>query len=227
MAKTEASRSERQAGASARDDLLDAAERLMSERGYAATPVSVISREAGVAVTSLYWHFGSKEGLLATVMERGARRWFEALPRWADLPGTTGERAEAILRGGADAVAQHPIFLRLFYLLALEATDDEVAAELVRRVRDRAHQQFRTAIAHLLAAEHPADLADAAAVELARFAVAYSDGCFFAGQLEPDQTDLRRMYADLGVALTALAPAALARAHGRPTAGSTHDGDQA
>src|SRR5579883_542019 len=100
-----------------REFLLDVAERLMSERGYAGTPVSAICKEAGVAATSLYWHFNSKEGLLATVMQRGAERWFATLPRPETLVGNPDERADALLRAGADAVATNPLFLRLFYLL--------------------------------------------------------------------------------------------------------------
>jgi AcrR family transcriptional regulator len=190
--------------ARAKDRLLDAAERLMSDRGYAGTPVSAICAEAEVAATSLYWHFGSKEGLLATVMERGAQRWFAALPEW-------GDSIESVVRDGADAVAEHPVFLRLFYLLALEGGNDEVAAELVQRVRRHALEYFRTGIAGMLAAEHAAEVAAPAAEELARFAVAYSDGCFFAGQLEPETADLRRMYADLVVAVRAMAPTVIAR----------------
>lgn len=129
------------------------------------------------------------------------------------LAGTREQRARSLLDGGADAVARHPLFLRLFYMLALEATEDEAAAELIRRARDRAFEYFRTAIALLLIAEQPDEQpAEVAAGELARFAVAYSDGCFFAGQLEPDRADLRRMYGELWVALRALAPGAIARA---------------
>ncbi|GAB3668098.1 TetR/AcrR family transcriptional regulator [Actinocorallia lasiicapitis] len=200
----------------ARELLLDVAERLMSEKGYAATPVSAICKAAGVAPTSLYWHFGSKEGLLATVMERGADRWFAALPRWSELPGDPAARAEAVLAAGADAVASHPVFLRLFYTLAIEGSADPVAAELVQRVRAQARSFFRDVIAALLFANEPPELAAAAADDLAGFAVAFSDGCFFASQLEPGQADLHRMYADLATALTALAPAARARAARTP-----------
>ncbi|HTK65867.1 MAG TPA: helix-turn-helix domain-containing protein [Pseudonocardia sp.] len=221
MASSKAGRKAGSGGASASEDLLDAAERLMGERGYAATPVSVISREAGVAVTSLYWHFGSKEGLLARVMERGANRWFDALPSWEDVEGTTDQRLAAMLRCTADAMAQHPLFLRLFFMLALEAGEDEAATEVVRRVRRRAFEGYGEAIARMLHDQAP-DVAETAGRELATFAVAYSDGCFFAGQLEAGVTDLRRMYADLGVALEALAPAAIARARaGRPDAHPT------
>lgn len=195
--------------AQTREVLLDVAERLMSDKGYAATPVSAVCKEAGVAVTSLYWHFGSKEGLLATVMERGAERWFAALPRGDDLNGDIDE----LVRRGADAVAEHPVFLRLFYMLALEAGDDEVAAELVQRVRGHAFDYFRQLITDLLATGHEPDVARAVADELTPFAVAYSDGCFFAAQLEPGTTDLRRMYADLVPALRTLATARSIRDH--------------
>ena len=210
MTRGSAPRKSRTRAGTASADLLDAAERLMGERGYAATPVSMISQEAGVAITSLYWHFGSKEGLLARLMERGANRWFDALPRWEDLGGAPDERVAAMLRGVADAMAQHPIFLRLFYMLALEAAEDEAASEIVGRVRRRAFELFHAAISQMLAADDH-DVVDEAAWDLARFAVAYSDGCFFAGQLESTDTDLHAMYADLGLALAALAPGVIER----------------
>ncbi|MGK8559105.1 TetR/AcrR family transcriptional regulator [Nocardia gipuzkoensis] len=199
--------------APSREQFLDVAELLMSERGYAGTSVSAICKEVGVAATSLYWHFGSKEGLLAAVMERGAARWFASLPRWDDLPGDADERAAQLRRRGATAVTGHPLFLRLFYLLALEGAADEGAAELVQRVRERARSYFAEAINGMLADSAEPEIARRASEELARFAVAFSDGCFFATQLEPGDADLQTMYGDLLTALWALAPAALARAH--------------
>ncbi|KAA9165604.1 TetR/AcrR family transcriptional regulator [Amycolatopsis acidicola] len=179
-----------------KDRILDVAEQLMSEKGYAGTSVAAVCKAAEVSVTSLYWHFGSKEGLLASVMERGADRWFAALPR--------GD-ADTMLAEGSKAVAGDPLFLRLCYLLSLEAQDDERASALVQRVRGQAHEYFREVITTVLAAEHPPEFAKAAAGRLTPFAVAYSDGCFFASQVEPAKTDLEQMYSDLFVALRALA----------------------
>lgn len=195
-----------------RDLLLDAAERLMAEKGYAATPVSAICKAAGVPVTSLYWHFGSKDGLLASVMERGADRWFAALPRWEDFDGPPEQHTEALQTQGAEAVAANPDFLRLFYTLAIEGRHDEAAVETVQRVRGHALAYFRSAIEHVLTPLCDARTAHVAAEDLARFAVAFSDGCFFALQLEPETTDLRQMYADLLTAIRALAPVAIKRA---------------
>ena len=47
-------------------------------------------------------------------------------------------------RGGADAVAAaHPLFPRLFCLLALEGQDDETTTRLVARVHQRAGSKQR------------------------------------------------------------------------------------
>lgn len=183
----------------------------MAAKGYAATPVSAICKAAGVPVTSLYWHFGSKDGLLATLMERGAQRWFAALPSWEDFDGSE-RQAEALQTRGADAVAANPDFLRVFYSLAIEGHDDELTTQIVRRVRSHALSYFRSAIEHVLGPLCDNDTASAAADDLAQFAVAFSDGCFFALHLEPDTTDLRQMYSDLFTAIRALAPTAINRA---------------
>ena len=53
-----------------RERILDVAERLFGERGFPATPLRDITTEAGVNVASVNYHFGSKEALLAEVLER-------------------------------------------------------------------------------------------------------------------------------------------------------------
>jgi AcrR family transcriptional regulator len=50
--------------------LLDAAERVFAERALESVTVEEIAAEAGVAVGSIYNHFGSKAGLHAAVVER-------------------------------------------------------------------------------------------------------------------------------------------------------------
>ena len=101
-----------QQGAQSRELILDATERLMATRGYAATSISDIRKACGLPPSSIYWHFGSKEGVLAAVMERGADRFFAAIP--------TGDTVEKQLAQTARLQADHPDFLRLFYMLSLE-----------------------------------------------------------------------------------------------------------
>lgn len=48
--------------------LLATARRLFAEQGYAATSMAAIARQAGVAVETLYLHFGSKPAMLQAVV---------------------------------------------------------------------------------------------------------------------------------------------------------------
>ncbi|MEU0807932.1 TetR/AcrR family transcriptional regulator [Streptomyces sp. NPDC005970] len=53
-----------------RDRLLDAAERLFGEHGFAATSLRTVTVAAEANVAAVNYHFGSKEGLLRAVVER-------------------------------------------------------------------------------------------------------------------------------------------------------------
>jgi AcrR family transcriptional regulator len=187
-----------QQGEQSRALILDATERLMATRGYAATSISDILKACGLPPSSIYWHFGSKEGVLAAVMERGADRFFAAIP--------TSEDADGQLAVLSRLQSQHPLFLRLFYMLSLERSDDPAVAGVVRRVRDTAIRRFRAAITRLLPADAPPAKAERVVSELTALAVALSDGVFFAEHLEPDGTDVGRMYRRLSAAVTALIP---------------------
>src|SRR3954454_4125580 len=114
-------------GERSRELILDTAERLMASAGFAGTSIAAITAQSGLPASSIYWHFGSKDGLLAAVMKRGADRWFAAIPDWSAFEGDAAERSEAILAMAAEALAQHPDFLRLFYLLALELEEGHQA----------------------------------------------------------------------------------------------------
>lgn len=51
-------------------DILDAAERLFAANGYGATSIRSITREAGVNVAAVHYHFGTKESVLRGVLDR-------------------------------------------------------------------------------------------------------------------------------------------------------------
>ena len=58
------------AGESTRDRLLDAAERLFADQGFADTSVRDLTREATCNLASVNYHFGGKENLYIEVFER-------------------------------------------------------------------------------------------------------------------------------------------------------------
>jgi len=186
-------------GEDSREVILDATERLMSTQGYAATSISHIRRETGLPASSIYWHFGSKEGVLAAVMERGAERYFAQIPR--DSPDIETQRAAV-----AKLMVANPDFFRLMYMLSLERSDHPAVAAAIRRVRDTAIAGFAGVIRQMLPADIAPEKADRVVTELAAVATAMSDGIFFADHLEPDSTDVDRMYVRLIQAVEALIP---------------------
>jgi len=101
--------------------LLDAASALFAEHGYRDTSVQAIAERAGISRGSIFWHFGSKEGLLWAVVEEAFGRW-ETDVLVPDIGDAIG--IEAVRRG----VRAHRRFLtddgsalRLFYVLMFEA----------------------------------------------------------------------------------------------------------
>ena len=102
--------SERQVlGAESRAAILDAAEALMARRGFIGTSISALQAECGLPASSIYWHFNSKEGVLAAVMERGANNFFAKVDSIRIPPATLGrERLRAQLAGASVAIEQHP-----------------------------------------------------------------------------------------------------------------------
>jgi AcrR family transcriptional regulator len=172
--------------APARERMLNVAAELMSRQGYAGTSVADIVAGAGVQAPALYWHFKSKQGILAAVMDRGAAEWEAGLPSWDETPGATpAERLiEALGTAGAH-IRENPQFLRLLILLSFELGDDNGdVREVIRRVRTRA----RGWIAGLFAAGWPA-LRPEQVERLTIAAMAFADG-FSVAEVNSDAGDL-------------------------------------
>ena len=69
-----------------REAILDAAERLFAERGFAGTSVRHIVRESDISPPSLYHFFGSKENLLVELVADRYDRYCAALEDAAATP---------------------------------------------------------------------------------------------------------------------------------------------
>ena len=67
-----------------KDKILDTAERLIGEQGYAATSLRHIIAQAGVNLAAVHYHFGSKEDLLDAVVARKATPVNDARIAWLE-----------------------------------------------------------------------------------------------------------------------------------------------
>jgi len=188
-------------GARSRDAVLDAAQSLMAEQGYEAATVAALVERAGIPASSIYHYFGSKEGVLLAVMERGAERFFTELPDLDRRAGSQLEHMRMLVEVVCSTLERHPDFLRILVVMAAQpvnAADGEVHA-VVSRVRELALVRLReqTRIVFGLAAD------SAEADHLAHFALAAFDGAFIAQQSEP-QVTLAALLEHLPAALLAV-----------------------
>jgi AcrR family transcriptional regulator len=67
-----------------KEKILETAERLIGEQGYAATSLRHIIAQAGVNLAAVHYHFGSKEDLLDAVVARKAAPVNDARIAWLE-----------------------------------------------------------------------------------------------------------------------------------------------
>jgi AcrR family transcriptional regulator len=117
--------------AETREHILDVAEQLFYGDGIRATGVDKITGEAGVAPTTLYRLFASKDDLVAAYVDRyaaGYRDWIETL---TSAPGLTPrDRILALFDGLADVTAVAEFRGCPFLMALAEYPDPESPAHL-------------------------------------------------------------------------------------------------
>jgi len=177
----------RELGEKSRGEILDAALLVMSANGYEGATVAKIAAASGLPASSIYWHFGSKAGILAAVMERGASEFFAEYDRdFAQNSDVINPRAtlEAAIVASQRAVENHPEFLRLMILLGLSGQHDEKVVAVVRETSQRGRDSLHALIVSAFRGYGAASshrIADA----LVDMAQANFDGAFLASQIRP------------------------------------------
>ena len=172
----------------------------MAEDGFDAATVARVVAESGIPESSVYHYYGSKDGILLAVMERGAERFFADLPDADRRIGRASEHLGRVVSSAVERLGHHPNFLRLLIVFAIQPprTGNGEIASVIGRVRELALQRLRKQIAIAFDDDPHGATTD----ELARFALAAFDGAFLASQADPGIT--------LGEVLEPLAPALVA-----------------
>ncbi|HEY4441085.1 MAG TPA: TetR family transcriptional regulator [Candidatus Elarobacter sp.] len=133
----------------ARPRLLDALERLLEDRDFAAVTADAIAAEAGLAHGTFYRHFRDKRAALEAALERvREERGLPAVTLFDDAP-TAGE-ARALLRTLVERIlttpAEHPALVRANFALAAR---EEAAGRKLRERQARGREKFARHLATL------------------------------------------------------------------------------
>ncbi len=139
--------------------ILAAARTLVSTRGYDGMLISELSARSGLPASSIYYHFGSKLGVLGSLLERTFEELHASFPSPSSFDGHEPiERFELWFTAACAALDQRPDYLRL--LLAVSAgslADMEPVLEIARRIRSYAHASWVDALTPVFAPQSDAD----------------------------------------------------------------------
>lgn len=90
-----------------RDEVVAAAARLFSERGYHGTSIQHLADALGLQKGSIYAHIGSKEDLLLDVVNEGANRFLERGERALALEALAVVRLRRLLVSHVETAIEH------------------------------------------------------------------------------------------------------------------------
>ena len=90
-----------------RAEVVRAAARLFSERGYHGTSMQHLGEALGLLRGSLYAHIGSKEELLFEVVDEGARQFLQRGRAALEMDASASQKLEALLVGHIETASEH------------------------------------------------------------------------------------------------------------------------
>jgi len=140
-----------------KEKILDTAQRLIGEQGYGATSVRHITAEAGVNLAAIHYHFGTKEDLLGSIIQRKVVPVNEErLARLARVeaeasPGAPSVKQilDAWLLPMAEAADRDPGFVRLMGRLMAEGMLQAIVEKHFGKIAERITGALRSALPHL------------------------------------------------------------------------------
>jgi len=188
-----------------KQQILTAAIELFARKGFYGTSMDDIVRETGLSKGGVYWHFKSKDDIIAAVLEQLYDLEWETFRNLATQPGTVQERLQAIFGKIAadmddiEAMSQFQPIAMEFYAVAARRED-------LRQVIKGYFQQYRTLLTTLI--QQGLDVGELvfpshpnAAEQIAITFVAQLEGIALLWAVDPEAVDMR---SQLEIAFTML-----------------------
>lgn len=127
-----------QNGNAVRDRLLDAALRLFSRKGFESASVREIVKAAEVTRPTLYYYFGSKEGLYLELVERLCATVEDSILHSMVPQGTRQDRLRSFVLNILDSIIEDTDNKRFFFVISLDPR---------RNILSSFHERMRNFIA--------------------------------------------------------------------------------
>jgi len=114
-------------GDATKESILEAARESLRERGFSGTSTREIAERAGVQLSLVHYHFGSKRGVLVAVLERENEKLLERNNALYASPGLLSEKWRTACRFLEDDLGSGYVRI-LWELWAAGLADEELAA---------------------------------------------------------------------------------------------------
>jgi AcrR family transcriptional regulator len=188
-----------------RDALLEGAKRCLRERGYARTTARDLVAASGTNLSSIGYHFGSKEALLAEAFDEVFVEWTGQLTAAAlDDPAANAlERVVVSWKAMLDTLPEHESLMLAF----VESIGPTVRSAALRRQLAEHYERVRLEVADTvkLSLGEAAIAAGADPEAIASFLIAVADGFMIQFLVDPARCPTGdRLASALGAALTAM-----------------------
>ena len=143
-------------GLRTRKAIMDAATDLVCQHGYSGTSIDMVCSRAKVVKTALYWHFGSKAGLMAALIDSAQELWVDAIAMHVDEAESPLERLERLLSSLKNIIVERSHLLRLVEVVISEEKNlDADVFEAVKRLSQRTGEAIERGFALSLGQELP------------------------------------------------------------------------
>ena len=116
---------------SSRNAILQAALRLFAERGYHATTIEAIAREAGIAKGLVYNYFASKQELLRQLVLLGFREFEDLLPELLRTVDPV-QRLHVLFELSGKLIREKTEFYRLYMMVLLQVNRDKELSKIIQ-----------------------------------------------------------------------------------------------
>jgi AcrR family transcriptional regulator len=187
-------------GDATRERLLATAVELLREKGYAGLSISALCERADIAPTSVYWHFGSKAGLMEAVIARISGHYVERIRADAAEASGPSERLDRMIAGIRSLVTTQP--LGSLTGVAVVGEGRHVTPELRRALRRAREREFE-----FIASEFASEIRGDRAIgeTLAVIALACTNYAALSYRMDRDVGEVDRILAGLRDAVERLA----------------------
>ncbi len=136
---------------STRQRILDVAERLFSEHGFAGVGLREVAEQAGLSKSSLFHHFAGKAALYGAVLERVLETFEARLAGEEDPRRPPLEQVRTWVEAVVDTMADHPTYARLLLRALFESEGSDLDSAARRQtVRERITRRITRGLEHAI-----------------------------------------------------------------------------